>query len=195
MSTSTPLPPSQKVTPLGIAMLAQIQAGSLDPKTLTKDKRQLCVRFLMHEGKYSSYEMATILDVDRSTIMRDRKEIRNENALAQLVIDEADIAIEMIEAAEFAATKLIGQKKYKDAWTVRKECLEKLQSMGYVKKVEEKLNIKGKLDLLSVLNAAREMDPESPDNGEELLLNGHSNGNGHSGTDASGGSRVEQIPE
>lgn len=191
---------SKKIRPLAIALLSDIQAGVIDPKELTTEKKTLCVQFMILQQSYTVIEMATLLQVDRSTIYNYKKKLYQENAISQLVIDESTIALELIETAQHSSAKLMSEKKYKDAWTVRKECLEMLQTMGYVKKVEQKLNVKGQIDILSILNAdleLREQSEESPENdGDENGTNGHSHGsgaNGNAGPASQGGARMEPI--
>jgi hypothetical protein len=191
----TPAPPtmSKKVTPLAIALLNNIQSGEMDPKELSTEKKILCVQFMIQQQSYTVQEMANLLQVDRTTIYNYKKKMYQEDALAQLVIDESVIALEMIETAQHASAKLMSQKKFKDAWTVRRECIDMLQSLGYVKKVKVELNVKGSIDLLGILNLESSMrEKESPDDGEE---NNGPNGNGHSGVDHSSGSRLEEVPE
>lgn len=184
----------KKTLPLAVALLTDIQSGALDPNTLSTEKKTMCVQFMILQQSYTVQEMANLLQVSRVTIYNYKKNLYQENSLAQLVIDEATIALEMIETAQHAAAKLMSQKKYKDAWTVRRECLEMLQTLGYVKKVEQKLNVKGSIDLLHVLGIEADLrNGESPDNGEEE--NVHSNGNGYSGLKPKGGSRLEEAPE
>lgn len=195
---STEVPPKtipstpQKVSPLAVGFLQQIQLGALDPTTLKTEQRQLVVRFMMHAHSYTLYEMAEILKVNRNTIIRDKKQIRESNEMASLVIDEGQMAIEIIEAAEHAASKLTSQKKYKDAWTVRKECIETLQNMGYIKKVEQKLNIRGQIDILQILNAELQIrEGDSPGKGDEDA----GADTGVIGSIEAGSTQVEQIPQ
>ncbi len=190
----TPPEMSKKVIPLAFALLKNIESGTQDPKELSTEKKMLCVQFMIQQHSYTVFEMATLMQVTRCTIYNYKKKMYQEDALSQLVIDESTIALEMLETAQHASAKLMKQNKFKDAWTVRKECLEMLQSLGYVKRVEQKLNIKGSVDLLGILNLEADIrTKESPDDGDDY---DHSaNGNGQSGTDDEGGSRLENIPE
>lgn len=148
---------------------------------------------MIQQQSYTVIEMATLLKVDRGTIYNYKKKLYQEDALSQLIIDESTMALEMIDTAQHASAKLMSQKKYKDAWTVRKECIEMLQSLGYVKRVEQKLNVKGSIDLLAILNVEADLRiKESPDNGED---DDDSSADGTSGLGDQGGSRLENAPE
>lgn len=184
---------SKKVLPLAVALLNNIQSGEIDPKELSTEKKILCAQFMIQLQSYTVVEMANILQVDRTTIYNYKKKMYQEDALSQLVIDESVIALEMIETAQHVSAKLMSEKKYKDSWTVKRECIDMLQSLGYVKRVEQKLNVRGSIDLLAILNVEYDLrEKESPDNGDE---NDGSNGNGNSGTDHESRSRVEEVPE
>ena len=177
-----------RVSPLGVAMLMKIQSGELDPTTLGREKRLLCVRVLMHQGEMTRFEMSQLLKVDEKTIQRDRKEIRRGGELAALVMDESEIAQDIMDDAEYCAARLRAQKKYKEAFEVKVKCLETLQSMGIVKKVAEKLNVKGQLNLLEVLELDRQFREQgSPGDGEET----DSGSAGHTEDNFTGGQRME----
>lgn len=151
--------PPQKVTPgalFAIAYLEKIQKKEIEASSLNMDQRMMCVEYLMHQGTMTTFEMAQILGVDRKTITRDRKKIREGNEISTLIFDEAHYAMDIIEHAELCVTRLLKEKKYKDAWVVKKECLETLQSMGFVKKVQPDLNIKGQISLKEVFEGAAE---------------------------------------
>lgn len=169
-------PPAQKAIPLAIAILNNIISGSIKAEEISQDHRQLCVRHMMHLGTYTIYEMTTLLKVSRATIIRDRKTIREGNETAQVAINEEQIADELLEAADYAIAKLNKQGKHKDAWTVRKECVEMMQSMGYIKKAAVNLNV----SLVDLLNMEYEQSMTMQQNGE-ISGNGHKN-NGHEST-------------
>ncbi len=65
-----------------LALLRKIESGAIDPKTIAKADRQQLVAFLMSEG-YSVAEMCQILKVKQRTIERDKKAIRESNAIAR----------------------------------------------------------------------------------------------------------------
>lgn len=147
---STPISPT---APLAASYLTRIRDGKLDPKLLSDDQRRICVEFMIHDGKFSSYEMGQILGVSIRTITRDRRKIHEGNEISALVIDEAHYAQEMIDYADDYAVKLAKEKKYRDAWEVRRECAAMLQSMGFIKKISPDLNIKGTISLKEVFES------------------------------------------
>ncbi len=61
-------------------LIQRIKLGSLDPTTLAKDQRQLCVEALYFESGSTS-GIATFLKVADRTIRRDLEDIRSRNAL------------------------------------------------------------------------------------------------------------------
>lgn len=155
-------------------MLKQIQEGQLDSATLSDDKRRVCVKYLMFE-QASVARMAEMLKVSVATIKRDRKKIREDNGIEGLVIDEQDLVHDLIETAENAVQKLTAQGKHRDAWAVKKELIEMLQTLGYINK--EPISIEGNLNFLEVLALAhakstqptvvqlKETDPEAAPRG------------------------------
>ncbi len=64
-----------------LSLLQKIQAGTVDPKCIRSAERRRIVSYLMADG-YSTAEMAQILKVSDRSIERDKKVIRETNALA-----------------------------------------------------------------------------------------------------------------
>lgn len=183
-----------KASSIAIATLHDLHNKKIELSELTEDRRIICTRHLLHEGNYTLYEIGTILGVCERTIARYKKKIREGQELAALVIDEAQFAYDLMDDAELCCARLKKARKYKDAFEVKIKLLEKLQSMGMIKKVAEKFNLKGSLDLLHVLELeAQTRDDESPDYGEENNGQHLTNGNGHSGSHPQGSSRVEEL--
>lgn len=143
---------TKKISLLAVAIITKIQNKTFDPDELSDIHRRLCVRFLMYQTAkaYTLFEIAELFQVSRATVIRDKKIIRTEGAMAQLVLDESEIAIELKESAEKYATLLEKNGKYKDAWTVLKENMEMMQSLGYIKKAATEINMVG--DFISFLN-------------------------------------------
>jgi transposase len=91
-----------------LSLLQKIQSGALDPKLVRPTERRILVGFLMSDG-YSAAEIAQILKVSDRSIERDKKAIREENAIApnpklveQMVgrlMFEADLSIQRIRKA------------------------------------------------------------------------------------------------
>ena len=88
-----------------LSLLQKIQSGTLDPKLVRPIERRILVGFLMSDG-YSATEIAQILKVSDRSVERDKKVIREENAIApdpklveQMVgrlVFEAELSIQRI---------------------------------------------------------------------------------------------------
>ena len=91
-----------------LSLLQKIQAGTVNPRCTRTADRRLLVNHLMADG-YSTAEMAQILKVSDRSIERDKKAIREANALAadpELVeqmagrlVCEADLSVQRIRKA------------------------------------------------------------------------------------------------
>jgi len=64
-----------------LSLLQKIQGGVVDPKCIRPAERRLIVSYLMADG-YCTADMAQILKVSDRSIERDKKAIRQTNALA-----------------------------------------------------------------------------------------------------------------
>ena len=131
-------------------ILRQIAEKKIDATILTAHQRRICVRYMLHERKWTQAQIAEILMVHPFTIHRDKKEILEQNSWILDEIDTRAFALELIATAEAASAKLFSKGREKDAWTVQKECVEALQNLGYVKRAP--VEFKGHLSLLEILN-------------------------------------------
>lgn len=131
-------------------ILKGIKAGTLDPALLLPNERRPLVSILMAEGQ-SSAEIAHLLKTSDRTIERDKKAIRENNAISQdpelanvmagRLVDEAQICIQRIRKFErdgncLPAAKIEGEKA---CFQITKELIETLQSIGYLPTVSKKL--------------------------------------------------------
>ena len=156
-----PLIDSRQVSPRAILLLQRIKSGEIDAAQISEEQRRVCVEYFKHAGIYTNYEMADILKVSEKTILRDKKKITEANILEAFMIDEAEVAFETNEKADHYIARLVKNGRYEKAWTIHKERVELLQSMGFLKKVQPDLNIKGQISLKEVFeNAAT--DPFKP---------------------------------
>jgi len=131
-------------------LLERIKTGSLDPECISKDDRLLVVRFLIGEG-YSTAEMAKVLRVSERTVERDRKELREGNAIqhdprlvgqfaGQLVL-EAEQSTQQIRKAIRGpnvppAVKVDG---YHRCFQIINELCQSLQRMSYLPAAAQKV--------------------------------------------------------
>jgi predicted DNA-binding transcriptional regulator YafY len=131
-------------------ILQGIKKGTIDPVSLVPNQRKLLVAFLMAEGQ-STAEIAHLLKVSDRTIERDKKAIREENALSKdpelvgiiagRLIDEAKICIQRIRKFErdadcATAVKIEGEK---GCFHIVNTLAERLQSMGFLPIAAKKL--------------------------------------------------------
>lgn len=123
-----------------VEVLRQLREGSIEPQQIGLQIRRNCVRYLRYEG-YTQQEIAEIFRVSRQTIIRDEKAIRSEQSV---LVDDLDIDIiagELIAIANNLTAKAIRNKDYSLAWKIECDLITKLQSLGYLPKAAEKLNV------------------------------------------------------
>jgi hypothetical protein len=129
--------------------LRQIKAGTLTGKSLSVPHRRACVDHLVLEGM-SNTDIAAILSVGVRTVERDRQQLRKDHklrvdpdlvdeVLGQLV-REAELTIARLR--RIACEKDVGPSERRqatfDAWRVRCELIERLQSVGYLPQAESR---------------------------------------------------------
>lgn len=126
-----------------LSLLQKIQSGAVDPKCIRPAERRLIVSYLMADG-YCTADMAQILKVSDRSIERDKKAIRETNALAadpglveQMVgrlVCEADLSIQRIRKA--AHDKDVPQAVKVDAeyrcYQIASDMVSSLQRLGYL---------------------------------------------------------------
>jgi len=126
-----------------VSLLQKIQAGTVDPKCIRPAERRLIVNYLMADG-YSPADMAQILKISDRSIERDRKAIRDENAMtkdpklvekiAGMLYVEAGRCIQRIRKFQrdkdaSPATKMDGEQR---CFQIASGLSERLQSLGYL---------------------------------------------------------------
>ncbi len=126
-----------------LSLLQKIQAGTVDPKCIRPAERRLIVSYLMADG-YSTADIAQILKVSDRSIERDKKAIRETNALAadpelveQMVgrlVCEAELSVQRIRKA--ARDKDTPQAVKVDAehrcYQIVSDMITSLQRLGYL---------------------------------------------------------------
>ena len=131
-------------------ILQGIKANTIDPASLLPHQRKLLVTFLMAEGQ-STAEIAHLLKVSDRTIERDKKAIREENAISQdpklaniiagRLVNEAQTCIQRIRKFERdsncpSAAKIEGEK---GCFHIANSLAQRLQSMGHLPIATKKL--------------------------------------------------------
>ena len=125
------------------SILSEIKEGKLDPSSLSKEVRQLCVSALILEGHLPS-TLAPLLKVSDKTVQRDLKEIREQNALKP----SAELAKQLIgdflqssrthhsHLMRLARTKeaSVNEKVYAESTAAQtlRDTIKTLQSLGYL---------------------------------------------------------------
>lgn len=170
--------PGQKKSQSAVFLLQQIQSGAIDPTKMKTRQREICVRHLLLEYKYSHQEIAQIVGSVRETITRMKARILEQDGWMLSKIDERKIAVDMIQKAEMCFTRLVKKEKYKEAWNIEKEKIESLQSLGYLTRTP--IEVEGRLTLLEILKRANtpHTDPAGSLLAQAQETNGHAGGNG-----------------
>lgn len=136
--------------PRALALLLDIKTGRFDPKLLCPADRRMLVSVLMAEGQ-STADTAHLLGVSDKTIERDRKAIREQNAIAkdpkfveQMVgrfVSEAETCVQRIrktvrEKDVSAADKIQGEHR---CFLILDAVVDRLQKLGYLPTAPRKL--------------------------------------------------------
>jgi len=126
-----------------LSLLQKVQAGSVDPKCIRPAERRLIISYLIADG-YCTADMAQILKVSDRSIERDKKAIRETNALAaspELVeqmagrlVGEANLSIQRIRKAARdkntpSAVKVDAEHR---CYQIVSDMIGSLQRLGYL---------------------------------------------------------------
>ena len=150
MSEEKPLEPDASEDCSAAGLIHRIRIGTLDPKLLNKEDRQLCVEALLLESASPSW-MAQFLKVTDRTIRRDMEEIRARNALSPDPALARQLIGEFVLFARIHRGNLMklarnssasvgerGQVEYY-AYMILSDMVAKLQSLGYLPKSADAL--------------------------------------------------------
>lgn len=131
-------------------LLKKINQKTIDPKSIKLDDRRQIVAHLMAQG-YSTVEMGEIFHVSDRCIERDRKAIREANAIkadsklveimAGRLICQAESTIHgMLKAARSeTATPAVRIEAHHRSFLVVRDLIQQLQSLGYLPTAARKL--------------------------------------------------------
>jgi transposase len=126
-----------------LSLLQKIQAGVMDPKCIRPAERRLIVSYLMADG-YSTADMAQILKVSDRSIERDKKAVREANAIAadpQLVeqmvgrlVLEAELSIQRIRKAvrDKDTPQAVRIEAEHRCYQIVSDMITSLQRLGYL---------------------------------------------------------------
>jgi len=112
-----------------IELLANLQSGAVDPKTVTTEERRMCVSYLRLEG-YTQDEMAKIFGVHRVTISRDEKMLAERAAKMVSGLNPESVAAGLVAWARHITAKAMKEKDYALVWKVQRELVVGLQQLG-----------------------------------------------------------------
>lgn len=141
-------PPSDDLPPSGkeqspISIIRELQSGTLRATSLSSASRRACIDHLHVEG-YNASEIAEIFKISVRTVRRDLAAIRDDHAVLAEPKFVARTVGQLVQEAESAMARLrrIARDREcphaakvdaeRSAWTVMREFVEKLQSLGYL---------------------------------------------------------------
>jgi len=133
-----------------VQLLQEINSGVLNPSLLDKPSRQQCVELLIMEG-YTQAHIAQVLKCSEKTVSRDVKEIHVRNELSPNIQFAKEFIGDFFKKAMNHYSYIMRQARDRDnssaekaqtefcAWRVLKELVEKLQSLGYLPQVAQRI--------------------------------------------------------
>ena len=133
-----------------LALLREIESGEVEPKCVSASDRRRLVAFLIGDG-YSTAEIAQILQVADRTVERDKKAIREANAITrdpQLVgqmvgrlMGEAELSVQHIRKA--VRDKMVSPAVKVDAeqrcYQIVSDLVQSMQRLGYLPTAAQKV--------------------------------------------------------
>jgi len=136
---------------LSITLLQKIKSGEINPKMLSKEERQACVSVLTLQEGFTIAQIAQLMCCCEKTIQRDLAEIRKKNSLSPSLELAKEQIGEFIVKAQVHASHLmrfarsgegsLGERVQAEfcAWRIRKEFMDKLQTLGYLPLVAQRV--------------------------------------------------------
>ncbi|MBU2540686.1 MAG: hypothetical protein KJ593_02190 [Candidatus Omnitrophica bacterium] len=134
-----------------ITLLQKIKSGEISPKMLSKEERQACVSVLTLQEGFTIAQIAQLMCCCEKTIQRDLAEIRKKNSLGPSLELAKEIIGGFIVKAQVHTSQLmrfarsgegsLGERVQAEfcAWRVRRELMEKLQTLGYLPLVAQRV--------------------------------------------------------
>ena len=148
---------SKQHSPLqsGAFLLRQVSEKRITAEQLTHHQRVLCIQYMLHEKKWTQMEISEVVGVARNTVSRTAIRLRKHAEMALDVIDQRSVAVDLIEHAEIVCSHLMREGKKRDAWAVKKELVESLQTLGFISKEPIRFEGNMKLSLREVIELAQ----------------------------------------
>lgn len=155
-STAPPPPPPPASEPAEerrtLTLIAELQAGRVSGKNLSRDERRRCVEHMTEEG-LAVPAIAEILKTSERTIARDRAAIRDANSLKADAALAGRFAGQLVTTGEAMMARLrrLGRERHTKpgdriqaeiaAWGVERDRIKLLQSLGFLPMAGSRLSI------------------------------------------------------
>jgi hypothetical protein len=130
----------------GIVLYKRIKSGEIDPEGFTPIMRRMVVRVMRYQFGVTTGEIAEKLACSEITIRRDLKKIQQENFDHFTGLEIQRELSEVLTWAEHYALLEARKGNYKEAWKIRREKIDLLQSLGFLPKDLGTLKIEGSLE-------------------------------------------------
>ncbi len=155
-ASSNPSPTARSVSETDgersvVEIVRALRSGDLAGKSLAPGDRRRCVEHLSAEG-CSVVEISDILRVNERTVHRDRKAIREANALTVDPAFAGQMAGTLLGTAEQAMTRIrrfardretpaaIKIDAERQCWTITRQLVDTLQSLGYLPRAAQRVD-------------------------------------------------------
>ncbi len=155
--------------------LAPTDSNYLDPRSVKPDIRQMIIYWAENVAYIPRYEILTTLNLPLGTYYSDCKQMRDRtfNLIDESAVEK--IARDLINSADQLSNEALKCGKPRDAWLIRKECLETLQSLGVTIKKPEEHKIIEEWDFPGLMTGTAELEKTT-----KVVVHNNGNGNGKS---------------
>lgn len=167
--------PVNKGSQTAIFWLNQIKNKEIEPRSLKPRQRALCVRHLVNSYDYTHEQMGAIMGLERSAITKMIHRILTQDSWVLDEMDARKMATDMMQAAGVCFGRLMKKGRERDAWNIKKELIETLQSLGYIHR--EALKVEGEMTLLEIFKLGQITEQSPRPVPPKIYSVG--NGNGH----------------
>jgi len=132
-------------------ILQKIKSGEMNARDLIPEERQACASLLIIEEGFTHSQVAQLLACSEKTVQRDIAEIRKRNSLSPSIELAKQLIGEMLLKAEAHIAHLMRLARSREgsvseraqselfAWKIRVDFMTKLQSLGYLPLMAQRL--------------------------------------------------------
>lgn len=124
-------------------LIDQIKSKQLTSKILPRGTRMEIVRVLEFDDRMTHAEIASLLGISDRTVRNDLARIDLEEVHPLKSVSRDRLAGEVFRNARMMISWAYRKNEFDLAWTIQKELIEVLQSLGYVYKAPEKNELSG----------------------------------------------------